>query len=328
MAGSLSISGIGYPMAGLGNYGLGSVGAYGSYDNYMPSMMGMNSSLFGTGSYGGYGTYGNMSGMMNPMMMGMYYPTFMQQQQNQVEELQLQQAANMHEGLKNNEVKAYKENDSTLIRKMLTNSDVMLGIQNLYDKVKEGDQDAICSQFDNVKSYIANTYKDEFGEDASKRNPSVSAARLIEQLYSSVVSAQTGEVHDLRSDIVQNGDGAIMNGFWSGFRRDHHQRYVDQTLNHCFGLEIDHKASKDGRKEVAEYAGRGASIAASAAAGAAVGAGAYVLGGGTLSVVKKAFGGKLMDFKWGHLTKGALIAAGLAAVGDAVWQYCDAKQSV
>ena len=54
------ISGIGYPTTALGTYGLPTSGAYGSYDNYMPSMMGMNGSVFGA------------SAMMNPMMNPMF----------------------------------------------------------------------------------------------------------------------------------------------------------------------------------------------------------------------------------------------------------------
>ena len=126
------ISGIGWNP--LGNWGLGMSGQFGSYDAYMPSMMGM-----------GY------AGMMNPAlgmtgMMGYYpaYMTQMQQAQNQIEISQAQHNGAMAQIVLNNQVNGHQAVDSAIIRKMLANGDVKQGIENLYNKVVEGDQNGIC----------------------------------------------------------------------------------------------------------------------------------------------------------------------------------------
>lgn len=300
------ISGIGYNP--LGNMGLGMSGQYGSYDAYMPSMMGMN-----------YGM-----GMMNPTfgmggMMGAY-PQFMaqmQQAQNQMEASQAQHNSAMHNILLNNEVTAHRETDSALVKKMLTNGDIQQGIQNLYNKVQEGDQDGICSEFDKLKDYVYNTYRDELAARGNKINPSVSATQYIEAIYANVISTQTGQIHDLRSDIKNNGDGALVNGFMSGFRRDHHARYIDETLNHCFGLEIDHKGSKDMRQNIGNGVGRTASVLEKGV----YGAGAGVAGAGLICGLGKFFsGGKLPMFtKFGRTAWWAAGIGALAGMAADIW---------
>lgn len=278
----LGISGIGNSMMGLGNFGLGLSGSYGSYDSYMPSMMGMNGSLFGANGMTGLTNAGMMPGMTGMAgMMGMYNPLYYIQLQQQAEEMQLNHAGNMHSGVLNNEVRANRETDQALIKKILTNSDVQQGVQNLYNKVREGDQDGICAEFDKLKEYVSKTYRDELTARSSKSNSAISVTQIIEAIYGNVITAQSGDgqTHDLRSDIKRYGDGALMNGFLSGFRADHHQRYVDETLNHCFGLDIDHRGSKDKRKEIASYAGRTASVLEKGVYG--TGAGVLIAGLGT-----------------------------------------------
>lgn len=322
----LGISGIGYPSMGLGTLGLGAGGSYGSYDNYMPSMMGMNPML-GMGAMGGYG----MNGMMGMGgMMGMYNPLYYTQMQGAAEQIQAQHAGNMHTTLVNNEVRAHRETDSALIQKILTNGDVQQGVQNLYNKVKEGDQDGICQEFDKLKNYIYNTYQDELKARGSKTNPSTVATQIVEAVYGNIISAQTGEVSDLRSDIQRYGDGSTMNGFMKGFRQGNHTRYVDQTLSHCFGLQIDQKASKDNRKEVASYVGRSASVlekgvygavGATAAGGIVYGltkAVAPIFGKNAASKIK--FNGKAARIV---ITVGALL--GMAA--DIWWQCTGSKEN-
>lgn len=309
------ISGIGYNP--LGNYGLGMSGQYGSYDSYMPSMMGMN---YGMGmNPSAYGMNG-MAGMNGMMGMGMYYPTFMAQQQNQVEQMQLQHAGNMHTQLLNNEVNAHRETDSALMKKMLTNGDIQQGIQNLYNKVREGDQDGVCNEFDKLKNYVYSTYRDELTARGNKINPSVSATQYIEAIYGQVISAQTGgEVHDLRSDIKKYGDGSFENGFMTGFRSGHHGRYVDETINHCFGLDIDQKGSKDLKQGVGHGIGRAASALEKGVYGAAIGgatfAGLNLVGKGIWSL----FGSK-MPFKGKFAAIGAGIGAIAGIAGDIIWK--------
>ena len=200
MAPGYSISGIGFNP--LGNFGLGMTGTYGCYDGCMPSMLGMNyglgmdSSLFGMNG---------MNGMMN-------YPAYMaqmQQMQNQMEIANTQHAGAMHKIVLNNEINAHRETDSALIQKILTNGDIQQGVQNLYDKVREGDQDGICKEFDKLKDYIFNTYREEFMAVSDRISPDVSATRAIESIYSQVISAQTKEIHTLRDDIEKYGDNAF-----------------------------------------------------------------------------------------------------------------------
>lgn len=252
------ISGIGYPM-GLGNYGLGTTSAYGSYDSYMPSMLGMSGM---TGMYPSYGTgYG---------MMGMYNPTFMAQMQQQIEQMQLQHAGDMHSMVLNNEVRSTQESDKALISKLLTNASVQADLKNLYNKVREGDQNGICEEFDNLRNQIYHTYKDELEARGDEENPAKAARRIVNELY----YAYTGNQSALDEDIKRYGDGAMMNGFMQGFRKGHHDKYVDETLNHCFGDRIDQKDSKDVRQTIGKVGGSAASVLEKGIMGTIAGVGA------------------------------------------------------
>lgn len=308
------ISGIGYPSTALGMYGLPAAGAYGSYDNYMPSMMGMNGSLFGANA------------MMNPMM-AMYHPQYMTQTQQQIEASQLAHAANMHAGVLGNEVAAHRTTDSALIQKALTNSDIQQGVQNLYEKVVVGDQRGIREEFDKLKSYIYQTYGEELDARGDKLNPAISATQLIEIVYSRIVSAQRGgKVSNLRDDIRNRGESAFVNGFMQGLRRGHQDQYIDETLNHCFGLSINEKEHKDRVQGLGEIAGRGASILEKAAYGAGIGAVGYTVGGGAVSLTGKSFGKlKNMKFNLKHCGKAAFFTAIAAGLADVWWQLSETK---
>lgn len=310
------ISGIGYPM-GLGNYGLGATGSYGSYDNYMPSMMGMNGM---TGMYPS--VYGAGYGMM-----GMYNPTFMAQMQNQVEEMQLQHAGNMHSMMLNNDVRATRETDQAIINKLLTNASVQQNLSNLQHAVREGNQDGICEEFDKLRNQVYHTYKDELKARGSKENPATAATRIVEMLYSSVVSAQTGENVTLRNDIIKYGDSAMMNGFMKGFRQGHHDKYIDETLNHCFGDDIDERGSKEVRQGIGYVGGSVASIAEKGLIGAGAGAAIYGVGSGVAKGLAAPFGAlkSWKPFKLKHFGKAAAITAAVAMVGDLIWQIASPK---
>ena len=276
MASGYGISAIG---SQLGNLGLGTTGAYTSYDSYMPSMLGMNGMMGMNGSL-----FGGMNGMG---MMGMWNPTFMgqmQQMQQQIEASQLDHASNMHSGLLRNEVTASRTSNAALIEKILTTTDTHYGIDRLCAKVQEGDQDGICAEFDKLRNSILTRYKDEFAVMGTEINQVVAANRIIEELYSQIVSAKRGGAPvTLEADIREHGDGAFMNGFNSTFRTGHHKRYVDETINHCFGTEIDEKASKDRKKMYGSWVGRGASVVETGA----YGAGLAMLGTGvTLGIMK------------------------------------------
>lgn len=322
MAPGFGIAGIGYPSMGLGTVGLGASGSYGSYDNYMPSMMGMSNPMLGMSGMGS-GLTGMNSMMGMGGMMGMYNPLYYTQMQNAAEQIQAQHAGAMHKTLMNNEVNAHRESDSALIQKIMTNGDVQQGVQNLYMKVREGDQDGICTEFDKLKKYILNTYQDEFKARGTKINPAVTATQAIEAVYGNIVSAQTGQISDLRSDVEKYGDSSTMNGFMRGFRPGNHKRYVDETMMHCFGTPIDQMESKDARRNVAEYVGRTASVLEKGVYGAA----GATAAGGILYGISKMIGGKHVKFNG----KAAKIVATLGFFGgmaaDLWWQLSGTRSN-
>ncbi len=293
---TLPISGLGYSMMGLGNLGLSAPGTFTSYDNMMYGMGGMYSPY----SYG---------------MMGMYYPSIMAKMQQDIESSQMRHSADMHSQLLQNDVRANRETDSALIKKVLTNSDVMQGIQNLYDKVREGDQDGICQEFDKLKNYIYHTYREELKERGSYNNPSTSATELIEAVYSQVLST------DLRSDIKKYGDGAMKNGFLKQFKPGHHDRYIDETLNHCFGVRIDQKDSKETSQAIGALGGGAAHALKYGVYGAAAGGGALLAGNvlakGAAGIIGKS---SKVPIKLKLAGKGALAGLIIGTIGDAVWQ--------
>lgn len=334
MALGLGISGIGYPAMGLGTMGLGATGSYGSYDNYMPSMMGMTGMTNPMMTMGGMGS--DLTGM-NPMMsgmMGMYNPLYYTQMQNAAEQIKAQHAGDMHTTLLNNEVNAYSETDSALIKKIAQNGDIQRGVMSLYEKVKKGEQDGICEEFDKLKNYIFHTYKDELAARGKKINASTTAGQIIEAVYGNVISAQTGEIANLRQDIERYGESSTMNGFMNGFRSGHDKRYIDQTIMHCYGESISEKESKDRRKEVASYVGRGASVIEKGVYGAAGGATLFCIGKGLAAGFKATFSkgagnavstaAKSGFFK--NLGKAAWIGAIAGAAADIWWQCSGSKE--
>lgn len=309
------ISGIGYNP--LGNYRLGMSGQYSSYDSYMPSMMGMN---YGSGY--GMGMYNSPYGMGG---MGMYYPTYMAQQQNQVEQMKLQHAGNMHTQLLQNEVTANRETNSALVQKMLTDGDIQVGIQNLYAKVRTGDQDGICEEFDKLKTYVYNTYQDEFRARGDKINPSTSATRHIEAVYGQIISAQEGGVHSLRDDIQKYGENALEQGFMSGFKGGHSGRYIDETMNHCFDLSINDKGAQDMHQLIGKGAGTTASILQKGAYGAIAGGALAGVGIATVKGLNKAFLPNgfecVKNLKFGKaMGKFAIVGALAGIVADIFWK--------
>lgn len=324
------ISGIGYPLTGLGNYGLSPMSPYASYDNYMLGMMpgygAMDQSIFNLNSGYGYNTsFGmNTACATNPMMYGMYNPLYMGQMMSQMEQNQLAHAGTMHTNLLNHQVQAATETDRALVAEMLTNASIQRGIDNLRQKVLEGDQDGICNEYDKLKEQIYRTYGDELKARGTEENYSTAAARLIENLYGSIVSAQTGQNVNLREDIQRYGKGAGTTGFMQGFRKGHHDRYVDETLYHCFGLDVDNKGSKDFSQSACKVGGQVASVLEKGAVGSAVAVG----GTGIALGLGKAFTLGKYPASWlKTMGKAAPIAAvvglGIGMIGDIIWKIAD-----
>ena len=301
MTNGYGISGIGYPMIGLGDYGLGTNSTYGNYDNYMLGMngfngmgymanpaMGMDSSVFG---YGGY----------NPMFMG--------QMMSQMELHQANHAENMHTILMDNQTKAHRETNKGLVDEILSDASVQQGVKTLATKVREGDQDGICLEFDNLRQQIYKTYGDEIRARGNEENPYEAATQLIDYFYTSIVTAQNGgEPADLEQDIIKYCDKAFKNGYKQGHRKGHHDRYVDETLQHCFGYRIDEKESKDRAQALGKFTGRVVNGLEWGTAGAAVGT--------TAHLVKNGFTLKGLG-KWS-------VIGGLAGIGaDILWKLSD-----
>lgn len=251
----------------LGTYGLGATSGYSSYDMFMPSSymngmnyglgMGMNGSIFGMGGYG-----------MDAMLQ---YPLLYGQMQAQMETNQLNHAIQMQNGMNQYAVLSNRSSDKALIQKIMNNGDIQYYIDNLYQKVKEGDQKGIQEQYKALREAILNTYSNEFDKMGTNINRYTTANEIIKSVYNSKISAQTGQAADLENDIKRNGSGAFGTGFKSGFRSGSHGQYVDQTLQYCFGRNIDQKDSKDTAKIAGMAVGSLANIAEKGAYGAIAG---------------------------------------------------------
>ena len=298
------ITGIGYgPYSSpIGMYGLGGGGAFSSYGD--PASMGY------------YSPYG---------MMG-YYPAFMGQM-NQVyqniEKSQLQHSGDMHELLLQNQTRAFTEQDRMIFEKAMVDAGVNLGIENLSKKIKEGDQDGICEEFDKLKQTLYQKYGDYFEANSDKLNPSDSVNQFIEVLYGKIRSQQEGKIVDLRSDIKKYGESAFEHGFWKNLHgKDYHDKYTEETMSYLYGTSIDNKAGKDRMQKLGGTVESAVEYAAAPAVGALAGAGAV----GTVTGLGKVFAPDCISnhITWKGFKKagkvGAWVGAALALAGDIWWQ--------
>ncbi len=332
------ISGIG--LNPLGTMGLGMSGQYASYDAYMPSMMGtsymaaMTNPMFAAGAMSG--AYGMGMGM------GMYNPTYWASAQQQIEASQIKHAGNMQGLVLNNEVNGLQNTDTALISKILVNGDITQRVQNLYDKVQEGDLDGVCEEFDKLKANLIKTYKDEIQTKGNKLSINAGAVEIIERIYGQMATSMAGDgrVHSLRDDIRSKGDSAFENGFFRGLKRDHHKRYVEEAMNHCFGLPIDQQGSKELDRKIGDGCGRVTSVISKAGMGAVGGVAVtgLALGGAKLVtslavpvLSKIPMFKNLSNFSWLKCMKSswkpALIIGSLAAIaGDIIWQISNSSE--
>lgn len=261
---SLGISGIGAYnpyMSGLGALGLGAGGSFASYAD--PSMMGMGGMM---GFPGGMG------------MMGMYNPSFMAQM-NQVyqdmEKSQLRHSSAMHEIMMQNKTDAYKAEDMTLFRKAMEDASLNTAVVNLAEKIREGDADGICEEFDRMKIALYQKYNSYLKENSDRLDPKESVNNIIEMMYSEIISKKTGEQVSLRNDIKRYGETAFNHGFNEKFfgKSDYHKKYTEETLSYLFGTRIDNKGGKDRMEKIGGGFGRAAEAGTAAAAGYGAGLG-------------------------------------------------------
>lgn len=297
------IPGIGYNSYSnaLGTYGLGGGNMYTSYAD--PMMSGLSPY-----SMGGMG----MMGMYNPAFMGQ-----MNQAYQDIEKSQLAHTGAMHQLMLQNNTQAFTDQDRAIFEKAMVDAGVNEGITNLEAKIREGDQDGICEEFDKLKQTLYTKYNDYFQANSDKMNPSVSVSNFISLLYGKIVSAQRGgEPVDLRSDIKKYGQSAFEHGFWKQLHgKDYHDKYTEETMSYLFGTTVDNKAGKDRMQKFGGYIESGAEALAATAAGY----GAAV----TLAGITKAFNPfglcEKLGLKGTH--RFGKIAAGAALIGDILWQY-------
>lgn len=284
------ITGIGYNpyMSGLGMLGLSGGGTYSSY--YNPAFMG----------YGGMG------------MMGMY-PAYMQQMNQtyqNMEKSQLNHAGAMHELLLQNKTNAFIAEDRALFEKTMEDRGLQTSIVNLAEKIREGDSDGVCEEYDKIKATIYQKYNSYFKENTNL-DPAESVRKVIEDMYAAIISKKSGETVSLRNDIKRFGETAFMHGFNEKFfgKKDYHKKYTEETLSYIYDTRIDNKGGKDRMESIGGVAARAAEGVTSAAAGAGAGLG--------LAAIARVFSNKvsLRGAKWA-----SLIMAGLAFGGDILWQ--------
>ena len=134
---------------------------------------------------------------------------------------------------------------------------------------------------------------------------------MIELLYQNTFGT------NLRQDIAGRGDGALVNGFMKGFRPGHHERYVDETLYHCFGTGIDQRESKESRQVLGKGVGR---VTRTLEKGV-VGAGLGIAGAGAASAIWNLCTPKCMNFQFFKAGRLKTFAGIGAALGIAASLY-------
>ena len=312
----------GYGILGLsplGTYGLGATGGYGSYDMYMPSaymngtgaginpMMGMmDPSIFGLGAYG-MGGYG-----MNAMLQ---YPLLYGKVQAEMEKNQLNHAKYMQNAVNQYGVSATESTDRSLFHKIGLNGQVQLGIENLYRKVTEGDQKGIQDQFDQLREYILETYRDELKALGTEARPIATVNQFIKYAYSQSVQAMTGQPASFEDDVRKYGRNPWSAGYREGLKAGSSGLYTDQTIQHCLGVGIDEKPSKDRAQKFGKGIGYFVSTVEKGAYGAILGSGATAIGIGSVAALSAPFFGKFAKSALKVIPKAAFkYAAPIGAV--------------
>ena len=260
---------------------------------------------------------GAMMGM--PGMMGMYNLSFMGQMNqayHEIEKQNLEHAGAMHKLMLQTQTQNYQADDQYLFQKSLEDGSVNTLIINLADKIREGDADGICEEFDKLKSTLYTKHADYLKANSNRLNPSDSVNNVIENLYAQIITAKTGQVASLRHDIKQYGETAFNHGFNKNFfgKKDYHNNYSEETLSYLFGTRIDNKAGKDRMETLGGAAGRVAEGATAAGAGYGIGLAAAALA----KVINPLGICKNLGFKGTHSFGKIGLMAALA--GDILWQ--------
>ncbi len=305
------------------SYGF-SPSAFGDYSSYMPSMMG----LTGVGSFGGgmnsvfdpltsFGSLMYGGGMMGGMMdYWLDYQKNMQKLQNDLELSKLDHNKQMHAGMINSEVQAHEETMSGIIQKILVDGAVDSQVRLLYSKIKEGDQNGVCQEYDKLKDYVCATYEKELkAKGLATRSGDIYS--IIDKTYSEIVSAiaNDGAVnHTIEGDIEKYCDDAFQAGFASGFKGNNGQRFKAETIHHVTGKRINNRAYQDNLHREGRVVGMVCSGLKDIGVGGVEGAGLYALGVSTLALLAALCGVKCGNKGLGQAYKTAMKGTRWAAV--------------
>lgn len=320
----------------IGNFGLGSSGAYSSYD---PSMM--MSMMSGYGVMNPIlGTFGGMGGgvpYMNPMMGGgaNYYTQYMEamksiyKQQEEIEKQRLQSATEMHAMKEMAEYYNLSAHDQAFFSKAMLDGYIQQGIREMYDGIRKGNMDYVVQKFYELKQGILNKYSDHFASAEGGINSKENINNYIRILYSEIAGAYTpgAPKPDLINDIQAYGETPFWHGFnktWLG-NKGHNQLNAEEALNQMFGTGINDAGSKAKAEQIGGYVSRAGEVAAAGVAGSV--AGATALGVTKLftpSFITKAIPDAITtnglvkwSTKFGTWAKAGALAL---AVGDILWQ--------
>ena len=290
------INGIGFPTFGLGNYGLGGYNGYSSYGMYPGMNLGFNG------------------------MYGMYDPSYWAKTMQNIEATQLAHATDMHKLTTDAAVQKHRRSNEAVIEKILTNGGESAQVDNLCIKVRSGDMEGACSEFDNLKKVIQSKYADQLKERGVECDIEIETQEIIKSLYRNKTNGK-----DLESEMKQYGESAAENGFYRGFKHNHSKMYVDEAINHCFGRRIENKGSKDMEVKLCEGVGRTASVLQKGVYGAAIGTGAFTLGSlfakGGASLFNSASKVPFMTKGWFKAAgKVGLVAGFVGMIADGIWQ--------
>lgn len=281
-------------MSGLGAYGLPGDSTYSSY--YTPSFMGMGMGMTGMG----------MAGLGMSGMMGMYpeYMKQMNQAYQDMEKNQLTHAGAMHDLLLQNQTNAYVAEDRALFEKAMADHGLQTSIVNLAQKIREGDSDGVCEEYDKIKGTIYEKFNKYF-KDNPNTDPAKSVRQVIEGMYAEIITKKSGEQVSLRSDIERYGETAFMHGFNKNFfgKKDYHNKYTEETLSYLYGTSIDNKGGKDRMQKIGGVGGRVAEGATAAAAGYGTGLSLAAIGACLSSNVRKFLGTDFVRDEAGKIMK-------------------------
>lgn len=300
----------------LGSYGLSTSGMYGSYADPTMSLMGNNA------YYGAYGNNGYMNGLG---MMGYMNPEYIKQMYNtqfEIEKNQFTNANQMHELIQQAEVHHLSAHDRAIFQKALVDGDIQNHIRNLADVIREGNQNAIVSEYTKLKQNITTKYAKDILDSKNTSDVNSSIDNIISLLYGQILSTQNGGVAvDLRSDIKKYGESAFAHGFNKTFlgKKDYHDKYTEETLSYIYGTPIDNKQGKERMEKVGGLSARVTESLLSIPTGAAVGAGIGVMASFFAKILTLGHS-PFAKGAW-HLGRwGASLGMAGALIGDVFWQ--------